>query len=110
MANQYLITVDETLVKAWVFISIINGLQEMFRIKIPVMDVYGSEDPVEGCVHVLTDADGRMLFQGLDGMHEVWVRYPWKGETIDCRGAVFACREAVSRTWITDSTWRDGAR
>jgi len=44
MANQYLITVDETLVKAWVFISIINGLQEMFRIKIPVMDVYGSED------------------------------------------------------------------
>lgn len=44
MANQYLIDVDETPVKAWVFISIINGLQEMFRIKIPVMDVYGSED------------------------------------------------------------------
>lgn len=44
MANQYLIAADETLVKAWVFISIINGLQEMFRIKIPVMDVYGSED------------------------------------------------------------------
>ena len=44
MANEYLIAADETLVKAWVFISIINGLQEMFRIKIPVMDVYGSED------------------------------------------------------------------
>jgi pimeloyl-ACP methyl ester carboxylesterase len=44
MANEYLIAVDETAVKAWVFISIINGLQEMFRIKIPVMDVYGSED------------------------------------------------------------------
>lgn len=44
MANEYLINADETLVKAWVFISIINGLQEMFRIKIPVMDVYGSED------------------------------------------------------------------
>ena len=44
MANEYLIRADETLVKAWVFISIINGLQEMFRIKIPVMDVYGSED------------------------------------------------------------------
>ena len=44
MANEYLIKADETLVKAWVFINIINGLQEMFRIKIPVMDVYGSED------------------------------------------------------------------
>lgn len=44
MANEYLIAADETLVKAWVFISILNGLQEMFRIKIPVMDVYGSED------------------------------------------------------------------
>lgn len=44
MANEYLIRADETLVKAWVFVSIINGLQEMFRIKIPVMDVYGSED------------------------------------------------------------------
>ena len=44
MANEYLITVDETAVKAWVFISILNGLQEMFRIKIPVMDVYGSKD------------------------------------------------------------------
>ena len=44
MANEYLIRQDNTPVKAWVFISIINGLQEMFRIKIPVMDVYGSED------------------------------------------------------------------
>jgi len=44
MANQYLIRSDNTPIKAWVFISIINGLQEMFRIKIPVMDVYGSED------------------------------------------------------------------
>ncbi len=44
MANEYLINADETPVKAWIFISIINGLQEMFRIKIPVMDVYGTED------------------------------------------------------------------
>jgi pimeloyl-ACP methyl ester carboxylesterase len=44
MANEYLIAADETAVKAWVFISILNGLQEMFRIKIPVMDVYGTED------------------------------------------------------------------
>jgi len=27
-----------------VFIGIINGLEEMFRIKIPVMDVYGGKD------------------------------------------------------------------
>ena len=44
MANQYLITEDDPLVDAWVFISILNGLEEMFRIKIPVMDLYGSED------------------------------------------------------------------
>jgi alpha/beta superfamily hydrolase len=31
-------------VKAWVFIGIINGLEEMFRIKIPVLDVFGSKD------------------------------------------------------------------
>ncbi len=44
MANQYLIVVDKTDVKAWVFIGIINGLEEMFRIKIPVLDVFGSKD------------------------------------------------------------------
>lgn len=44
MANQYLIHADSTPVKAWVFISIINGLEEMFRIKIPVLDVFGSKD------------------------------------------------------------------
>ena len=44
MANQYLIKADEMPVKAWVFIGIINGLEEMFRIKIPVLDVFGSKD------------------------------------------------------------------
>lgn len=44
MANQYLINARETSIKAWVFIGIINGLEEMFRIKIPVLDVYGSKD------------------------------------------------------------------
>ena len=44
MANQYLIKVEQTPVKAWVFISIINGLEEMFRIKIPVLDIFGSKD------------------------------------------------------------------
>jgi pimeloyl-ACP methyl ester carboxylesterase len=44
MANQYLIRTDETAVRAWVFIGILQGLEETFRIKIPVMDVYGSHD------------------------------------------------------------------
>ncbi|MGH8747314.1 MAG: DUF3530 family protein [Burkholderiales bacterium] len=44
MANQYLIRTDDDSVRAWVFISIIQGLQEMFRIKIPVMDIYGGND------------------------------------------------------------------
>ena len=44
MANQYLIKTDDTSVKAWVFVGIINGLEEMFRIKVPVLDVFGSRD------------------------------------------------------------------
>lgn len=44
MANQYLIDTDDKTVRAWAFIGIINGLEEMFRIKIPVLDVYGSRD------------------------------------------------------------------
>ena len=44
MANQYLIRTDETAVSAWVFIGILQGLEEVFRIKIPVLDVYGSND------------------------------------------------------------------
>ena len=44
MANQYLIKPTTRPVKAWVFIGIINGLEEMFRIKIPVLDMYGSKD------------------------------------------------------------------
>lgn len=44
MANQYLITTPNPGVDAWVFISIINGLEDMFRIKVPVLDVFGSLD------------------------------------------------------------------
>ena len=44
MANQYLITVPDPAIDAWVFISIINGLEDMFRIKVPVLDVYGTLD------------------------------------------------------------------
>ena len=40
MANQYLISTEDKTVKAWVFIGIINGLEEMYRIRIPVLDVF----------------------------------------------------------------------
>jgi pimeloyl-ACP methyl ester carboxylesterase len=44
MANQYLIRTDDSSVRAWAFIGILQGLEEMFRIKIPVLDVFGSND------------------------------------------------------------------
>ena len=50
MANYYLIhndsgsNPDNRKVDAWVFISIINGLEDMFRIHVPVLDVFGSND------------------------------------------------------------------
>jgi len=44
MANQYLIRTEDTSVKAWVFVGILQGLEEMYRIKIPVLDVFGSDD------------------------------------------------------------------
>ena len=44
MANHYLIYTSAPAVDAWVMISIINGLEDMFRIKVPVLDVFGSND------------------------------------------------------------------
>jgi alpha-beta hydrolase superfamily lysophospholipase len=44
MANQYLIRTEENAVKAWVFIGILQGLEEMYRIRIPTLDIYGGDD------------------------------------------------------------------
>jgi len=44
MSNDYLARNPAPKVNAWVLISIINGLEDMFRIQIPVLDVYGSND------------------------------------------------------------------
>jgi pimeloyl-ACP methyl ester carboxylesterase len=45
MANHYLIRAEKTTpVGAWVFVGIINGLEDMFRIRIPVLDVFGEQD------------------------------------------------------------------
>jgi len=44
MANHYLIYTPSPDVDAWVMISIINGLEDMFRIRVPVLDVFASDD------------------------------------------------------------------
>lgn len=44
MANHYLIRTSDRKVGAWVFISILNGLEDMFRIQIPVLDIYAERD------------------------------------------------------------------
>jgi pimeloyl-ACP methyl ester carboxylesterase len=44
MANHYLIRTSDGKVGAWVFISILNGLEDMFRIQIPVLDIYAERD------------------------------------------------------------------
>jgi len=44
MANQYLIRTEDTKIRAWVAISILQGMTETFRIRCPVLDVYGGND------------------------------------------------------------------
>jgi pimeloyl-ACP methyl ester carboxylesterase len=46
MANHYFIGVPSPApsVKAWVFLAIINGLEDMFRVKVPVLDIYAERD------------------------------------------------------------------
>lgn len=71
MANQYLIHVRETPVKAWVFVGIINGLEEMFRIKIPVLDVYGSRDWV---ITQVGAPERRKQIEKIEGSQQVVVK------------------------------------
>lgn len=70
MANHYLVTRSETKIDAWVFISIINGLEDMFRIRIPVLDVYGSRD---WSVTVVGADERRKQFQRVAGSQQVVV-------------------------------------
>ncbi len=70
MANHYLITRTDVKVDAWVFIGIINGLEDMFRIKIPVLDVYGSRD---WSVTVVGADERRKQFQQVPGSQQVVV-------------------------------------
>ncbi len=70
MANHYLITRSDVKVDAWVFIGIINGLEDMFRIKIPVLDVYGSRD---WSVTIVGADERRKQFQKIAGSRQVVV-------------------------------------
>ena len=70
MANHYLITRSDVKVDAWVFISIITGLEDMFRIKIPVLDVYGSRD---WSVTIVGADERRKQFQKVPGSQQVVV-------------------------------------
>ena len=44
MANHYLVRTQDGKVGAWVYIGILNGLDDMFRLQIPVLDVYAEHD------------------------------------------------------------------
>jgi pimeloyl-ACP methyl ester carboxylesterase len=44
MTNRYLVESQDARVRAWVFVGIINGLEGMSRIRIPVLDVFGTRD------------------------------------------------------------------
>jgi pimeloyl-ACP methyl ester carboxylesterase len=44
MANQYLIRTSDGKVGAWAFLGILNGLEDMFRLQIPVLDLYADRD------------------------------------------------------------------
>lgn len=44
MSNRYLVESGDRRINAWVFVGIINGLEGMSRIRIPVLDVFGTRD------------------------------------------------------------------
>ena len=72
-------------------------------------DVVGSygDDPVDAATVVLEDG-ARSLLHGVRGANELWVRYPWEGKTVLCRGTVFSYREVVTQERIGDAAWREG--
>lgn len=71
MANQYLIHRPDAPVGAWVFLSIINGLEDMFRIRIPVLDVYAERD---WNVTVVGADERRAQIERIPGSRQVMVR------------------------------------
>ena len=70
MANHYLIHRSDPKVGAWVYIGIINGLEDMFRIQIPVLDIYGSLD---WSVTIVGADERRKQIQRIAGSQQVVV-------------------------------------
>lgn len=70
MANQYLIRARDGKVRAWVFLSIINGLEDIFRIDIPVLDVYGEAD---WSVTVVGADERRRQIERIPGSRQVMI-------------------------------------
>ena len=51
--------------------------------------------------------DGGYLHVGIARPRSLYVLYPWKGETVLCKGAVLPYYEFVARTRLTDETWKE---
>jgi acetyl esterase/lipase len=71
MANQYLIRAEDGPVGAWVFLGILNGLEDMFRLKIPVLDVYAEHD---WSVIVVGADERRKQIERVPGSRQVMIR------------------------------------
>lgn len=71
MANQYLIRTSDGYVGAWVCLGIINGLEDMFRIQIPVLDVYGELD---WSVTIVGADERRKQIERIAGSKQVMIR------------------------------------
>jgi pimeloyl-ACP methyl ester carboxylesterase len=71
MANQYLIRAGDGKVGAWAFLSILNGLEDMFRLRIPVLDLYADHD--WEVIRVGAD-ERRKQIERIPGSRQVMVR------------------------------------
>jgi hypothetical protein len=63
------------------------------------------ENPHAGCVVSLDDPPLRLV-QGSTGLRDLWLLYPWKGESVRARGVVFGYGEFVGDEWPSDARWR----
>jgi hypothetical protein len=66
------------------------------------------DDPVIGCAPAVWDGNPAVpgtLHHGCGPMDEIWVRYPWKGNDVTCRGAALSYRRLVLTGWIGDEAW-----
>jgi hypothetical protein len=63
------------------------------------------EDPHAGCVVMLDDPPLRLV-HGSDGLHALWILYPWKDGAVRAMGVAFGYREWVGGEWPSEAGWR----